>query len=83
MRAELILLGLLTLGGCAATAPDAVEKGYPAASLFHGALPQCRPNEDIGPCTAAPLSGPNAENAFPDGGFRDAVREKIRQRKRD
>lgn len=82
MRTACFVLGLLCLGGCAATAPDAVEKGYPAATLFHGALPQCQPKQDVGPCASDPLIGPNADQAFPDGGYRNVVRDKIR-RKRD
>ena len=83
MRAGIFVLGLglLSLGGCAATAPDAVENGYPAATLFHGALPQCRADEDIGPCASEPLVGPNADQAFPDGGYRAVVRDKIRQKR--
>ncbi len=67
IRAGIFVLGLLSLCACAATAPGAVEKGYPAATLFHGALPQCRPSEDIGPCVSEPLIGQNAGKAFPDG----------------
>ena len=70
------------LGGCAATAPNAVKDGFPAVTLYHGALPLCRPNEDIGPCTTDPLGQLSSEEAFPDGGFRRTVRE-IRRQQRD
>lgn len=83
MRSGLILLLLYGLQGCAATSPDAVKNGYPAATLFPGAVPQCRIDEDIGPCSKDPLGQVSSGEAFPDGGFRNAVREKIREERRD
>lgn len=79
----LVALLMVGLGGCAATSPDAVKNGYPAATLFPGALPECRADEDVGPCTKDPLDQLVSDEAFPDGGFRDVVRDRIRQRRDD
>lgn len=76
-----IILLLMGLGGCAAISPDAVKNGYPAATLFPGALPQCRADEDVGPCTEDPRGQLASDEAFPDGGYRDVVRDKIRQKR--
>ena len=83
MRAGLIALLLVALSGCAGLSPDAVQNGYPAATLFPGALPQCRAEEDIGPCTTDVRGQLGSDAAFPDGGYRDVVRDKIRQKKED
>lgn len=77
-----------TLCACAATAPDAVANGYPAAALFPGAKPACRAEQDIPNCTTdGGLAAVGSHGAFPDGGFRDAIisqkEEARRERKRD
>lgn len=81
MRYTLIGLLLLSVTGCAGLAPDAVEKGYPAATLFPGAIPQCRVDQEIEGCTTDPLNQLRSDKAFPDGGYREVVRDKIRQKR--